>query len=80
MILRDFLNDILDDQFIWLKLGEYGFASSYGFLKCRVNKNSKLLDCKVISFGVEAHKGDDVIVVRIECDDLNDVKNFFKKD
>lgn len=77
MTLRDFIDDIEDDELIYLKLCEY-FASVYPFKKCRVNEASKLLDCKVHSIGSRNIDGHFVIIVRIECEDLNDCKNFFK--
>lgn len=79
MTLRDFLDDILDDVFIVLKFNEGSFSSTYAFRKCRVNKLSKLLDCKVQSIGSECVKDHIVITVYIECEDLNDSKNFFKR-
>lgn len=78
MTLRDFIDDITDDAFIYLILGEYGFASANSFRKYAVNKSSKLLDCKVQSVGSRNVDGDIAIIVRIECEDLNDFKNFFK--
>ena len=78
MTLRDFINDITDDEFIFLKLGEYRFGSVCSFRKYAVNKSSKLLDCKVQSVGSGNIDGQIVIIVRIECEDLNDCKNFFK--
>lgn len=77
MTLRDFIDDITDDELIYLKPCEY-FASAYPFRICRVNKFSKLLDCKVQSVGSGNIDGHIVIIVRIECEDLNDCKNFFK--
>lgn len=77
MTLRDFIDDIEDDELIYLKLCEY-FASAYPFKKYRVNEASKLLDCKVQSVGSGNIDGHFVIIVRIECEDLNDCKNFFK--
>lgn len=77
MTLRDFIDDIEDDELIYLKLCEY-FASAYPFKKYRVNEASKLLDCKVQSVGSGNIDGHLVIIVRIECEDLNDCKNFFK--
>lgn len=79
MTLRDFIDDIEDDELIYLKLCEY-FASAYPFKKCRVNEASKLLDCKVQSIGSGRVDCDIAVIVRIECEDLNDCKNFFKKD
>lgn len=78
MTLRDFIDDITDDEFIFLKIGKYRFGSVCSFRKCRVNKLSKLLDCKVQSVGSGKIDGHIVIIVRIECEDLNDCKNFFK--
>lgn len=49
MILREFLDEVSDGQFISLKIGEYGFGIAHSFRKCRVNEVSKLLDCKVHS-------------------------------
>lgn len=77
MTLRDFIDDITDDELIYLKLCEY-FASAYPFRKYAVNESSKLLDCKVQSVGSGNIDGHIVIIVRIECEDLNDCKNFFK--
>lgn len=78
MTLRDFIDDITDDEFIFLKIGEYRFGSVCSFRKYAVNKSSKLLDCKVQSVGSGNIDGNIVIIVRIECEDLNDCKNFFK--
>lgn len=77
MTLRDFIDDITDDELIYLKLCE-DFASAYPFRKCRVNKLSKLLDCKVHSIGSMNYGDRIAIVVHIEYEDLNDCKNFFK--
>lgn len=77
MTLRDFIDDITDDELIYLKLCEY-FASAYPFKKYRVNEASKLLDCKVHSIGSGRVNNHIVIIVHIECEDLNDFKNFFK--
>lgn len=79
MILRDFLDDITDDEFVFLKLGEYGVASAYSFRKYTVNKSSKLLDCKVQSISSGNVENQIVIIVRIDCEDLNDSKDFFKR-
>lgn len=76
MTLRDFIDDIEDDELIYLKLCEY-FAIAYPFKKCRVNEASKLLDCKVHSIGSRKFGDQIAIVVHIECEDLNDCKNFF---
>lgn len=75
MTLRDFIDDITDDELIYLKLCEY-FANAYPFRRCRVNKLSKLLDCKVHSIGSMKYGDQIAIVVQIECEDLNDCKNF----
>lgn len=79
MTLRDFIDDITDDEFIFLKIGEYRFGSVCSFRKYAVNKSSKLLDCKVQSVGSGNIDGHFVIIVRIECEDLNDIKGFFKR-
>uniref|UniRef100_UPI00402A9737 hypothetical protein n=1 Tax=Succinivibrio sp. TaxID=2053619 RepID=UPI00402A9737 len=79
MTLRDFIDDIEDHELIYLKLCEY-FASYCPFRKYRVNEASKLLDCKVHSIGTRKFADQIAIVVYIECEDLNDFKNFFKKD
>ena len=78
MTLRDFIDDITDDEFIFLKIGEYRFGSVCSFRKYAVNKSSKLLDCKVHSIGSMNYEDQIAIVVHIECEDLNDCKNFFK--
>lgn len=80
MTLRDFLDDILDDEFIVLKFNEGSFSSTYAFRRYRVNKLSKLLDCKVQSIGSSIVDNKVVIKVYIECKDLNDIRNFFKRD
>lgn len=79
MTLKEFLDDITDDEFIFLKIGEYGFASAYSFRKYTVNKSSKLLDCKVQSISSGNIENQIVIIVRIDCEDLNDIKGFFKR-
>lgn len=76
MILRDFIDDIEDDELIYLELCE-NFANAYPFRKCSVNEVSKLLDCKVHSIGSRKFGDQIAIVVHIECEDLNDFKNFF---
>lgn len=80
MILKEFLDEISDGQLISLKIGEYGFGINHSFRKFRVNRSSKLLDCKVQSIGSSLI--DDLIVINvcIELENLNDFKNFFKKD
>lgn len=80
MTLRDFIDDITDDEFIFLKLGEYRFGSICSFRKYAVNKSSKLLDCKVQSVRSGNIDGQIVIIIRIECKDLNDIRDFFKRD
>lgn len=79
MTLRDFIDDITDDEFISLKIGKYGFGINHSFRKYRVNRSSKLLDCKVQSVGSGNIDGHFVIIVRIECEDLNDCKNFLNR-
>lgn len=80
MTLRDFLDDVLDDVLISLKFNEGSFSSTYAFTRNRVNKLSKLLDCKVQSIGSSIVDNKVVIKVYIECKDLNDIRNFFKRD
>lgn len=80
MTLRDFIDDITDDEFIFFKLGEYRFGSICSFRKYAVNKSSKLLDCKVQSVRSGNIDGQIVIIIRIECKDLNDIRDFFKRD
>ena len=77
MTLRDFIDNITDDELIYLRFCEY-FASAYPFRKYRVNKLSKLLDCKVHSIESMKYEDQIAIVVQIECKDLNNCKNFFK--
>ena len=79
MTLRDFIDDITDDQLIYLELCE-NFGNAYPFRKWRINKLSKLLDCKVHSIETRKFGDQIVIVLHIECEDLNDFKNFFKRD
>lgn len=76
MTLRDFIDDIGDNELIYLKLCE-DFASAYPFRKHRVNEASKLLDCKVQSIGSSFI--DDLIVINvcIELENLNYIKGFF---
>lgn len=80
MTLRDFIDDITDDEFIFLKLGEYRFGSVCSFRKYAVNKSSKLLDCKVRSIGSDYVRDRTVITAYIICKDLNDIRDFFKRD
>ena len=80
MILKEFLDEISDGQLISLKIGEYGFGINHSFRKYRVNKLSKLLKCKVQSIGSSFVDDKIVINVYIECKNLNDTKNFFKKE
>lgn len=76
MTLRDFIDDITDDDLIYLEFCE-NFASAYPFRKYRVNKASKLLDCKVHNIETMNFEDQIAIVLQIECEDLNDIKNFF---
>lgn len=80
MTLRDFLDEVSDGQLISLKNDKYGFGINHSFRKFRVNRSSNLLDCKVQSIGSSLI--DDLIVINvcIELENLNDFKNFFKKD
>lgn len=78
MILRDFIDDLTDDVLIYLKFCE-NFASAYPFRKHRINKASKLLDCKVHGIGSMNFEDQIAIIVHIECEDLNDIRNFFKR-
>lgn len=77
MTLRDFIDDISDDQFISLKIGEYGFGINHSFRKYRVNRSSKLLDCKVQSIGSSFINDQIIINVCIELENLNYIKDFF---
>lgn len=80
MTLRDFIDEISDGQLISLKIGEYGFGINHSFRKFRVNRSSKLLDCKVQSIGASVI--DDLIVINvcIELENLNYIKDFFNGD
>lgn len=80
MILKEFLDEVSDGQFISLKIGEYGFGINYSFRKYRVNRSSKLLDCKVQSIGSSFINDRIIINVCIELENLNYIKDFFKKD
>ena len=80
MTLRDFLDEISDGQLISLKIGEYGFGTNYSFRKYRVNRSSKLLDCKVQSIGSSFINERIIINVCIELENLNYIKDFFEKD
>lgn len=80
MILKEFLDDISEDQFIFLNIGEYyEFGIVYPFKKYRVNRSSKLLDCKVQSISSSSLNKKIIINVYIECKDFNDIKDFFKR-
>lgn len=50
------------------------------FVKKAVNNLSKLLDCEVHSIGSNYVRDRTVIFAYIECKDLNDIRNFFKRD
>lgn len=79
MILREFLNDILDDNLICLKFIDGEFSTGF-FYKKAVNSLSKLLDCEVHSIGSNYVRDRTIIFAYIECKDLNDIRNFFKRD
>lgn len=79
MTLREFLDDILNDNLIRLKFIE-GEFSTVLFHKNKVNSLSKLLDCKVHSIGSNYVGDKTVITAYIKCKDLNDIRNFFKRD
>lgn len=80
MTLRDFIDEISDGQLISLKIGEYGFGINHSFRKFRVNRSSKLLDCKVQSIGASVINDLIVINVCIELENLNYIKDFFNGD
>lgn len=80
MTLRDFIDEISDGQLISLKIGEYGFGINHSFRKFRVNRSSKLLDCKVQSIGASVINNLIVINVCIELENLNYIKDFFNGD
>lgn len=80
MILKEFLDEVSDGQFISLKIGEYGFGINHSFRKFRVNRSSKLLDCKVQSIGASVINDLIVINVCIELENLNYIKDFFNGD
>lgn len=80
MILRDFLDEVSEDQFISLKIDEYGFGINNSFRKCRVNRSSKVLDCKVQSIGSRFINNQSIINVWLELENLNYIKDFFKRD
>lgn len=77
MTLRDFLDEVSDGQFISLKIGEYRFGINNSFRKYRVNRSSKLLDCKVQSIGSSFINDRIIINVCIELENLNYIKDFF---
>lgn len=79
MTLREFLNDILDDNLICLKFIDGKFSTGF-FYKEAVNRLSNLLDCEVHRIGSNYVRDRTVIFAYIECKDLNDIRNFFKRD
>lgn len=79
MILKEFLDEVSDGQFISLKIGEYGFGIAHSFRKYRVNRSSKLLDCKVQSIGSSFINDRIIINVCIELENLNYIKDFFNR-
>lgn len=79
MTLRDFIDDITDDNLICLKFIEGNFKTVF-FYKNKINSLSKLLDCKVCSIGSDYVRDRTVINVHIICKDLNDIRDFFKRD
>lgn len=78
MILRDFIDDITDDNLICLKFIDGEFSTGF-FYKKAVNSLSKLLDCEVHSIGSNYVRDRTIIFAHIECKDLNDIKDFFKR-
>lgn len=79
MTLRDFIDDITDDNLICLKFIEGNFKTVF-FYKNKINSLSKLLDCKVRSIGSDYVRDRTVITAYIICKDLNDIRDFFKRD
>lgn len=61
----------------YLILGGFGFKSKI-FDKDEVNQASRILNCKVIGFWADFIEGKPVHCIKIECKNLNDIKDFFK--
>lgn len=77
MKLRDYMN--LSGGYYCLIFDDFGFKSRV-FERFNINKTSRLLNRKVINFWSIGMEGKIVQCVKIECKNLNDIKDFFSKE
>ena len=77
MKLRDYMN--LSNGYYCLILDDFGFKSRV-FERFNINKTSRILNHKIINFWSVGMEGKIVQCIKIECKNLNDIKDFFSKE
>lgn len=77
MTLREYMNSTMG--YCCLILDDFGFKSKV-FERFQINKTSKILNRKIINFWSVGMEGKIVQCVKIECKNLNDIKDFFSKE
>lgn len=77
MTLKDYL--ALSQGYYCLILDDFEFKSKV-FERFDINKTSRILNRKVINFWWIGMEGKIVQCIRIECKNLNDIKDFFSKE
>ena len=76
MKLKDYLE--LSNGYYCLYFDSFGFKTRI-FEKFDCNKSSKILNHKIISFWSVGMEGKIVQCIKVECKNLNDIKDFFSK-
>ena len=76
MKLRDYMN--LSGGYYCLILDDFEFKSKV-FERFDINKTSRFLNRKVINFWSVGMEGKIVQCIKVECKNLNDIKDFFNK-
>ena len=76
MKLRDYM--ILWNGYYCLILDDFGFKSRV-FERFNINKTSRILNHKIINFWSVGIEGKIVQCIKVECKNLNDIKDFFSK-
>ena len=77
MKLKDYLE--IAQGYCCLFLNDIGIKTRV-FDSYNYNKASKILNCKIITFWSVGMEGNIVQCIKVECKNLNDIKDFFSKE
>lgn len=77
MKLRDYMN--LSSGYYCLVFDDFGFKSRV-FERFNINKTSRILNHKIITFWSIGMEDKIVQCIKIECKNFNDIKDFFSKE